>query len=207
MYYEKKTEYYSQFKINSEQQTEAFFKKLGEKRFKKKLILQNELESQTESLDKILKENVLINNQLKKIGNILCSMQKTKPTPKNPFNFLEKFDFDIDKLLNILMAFIDQYKENPNVNKKEDLNVNENESEKINEERELLNRILNELSILNNKISLFQMPPMGQPLKTLNKFDFNFDKISSILSLLFQIYKAKNNENENESEELNEEVL
>jgi hypothetical protein len=67
---------------------------------------------------------------------------------------------------------------------------------------ELLNKILKELTILNNNLekipSMYSMPPTAprnpNPLNILNKFDFDFEKLSAIAILLLELYKKEDKE-------------
>lgn len=172
------------------QQTETLSRKIEETRARKRYRIQKELELQTEALDHILQEITLLNHHLEKIEESLCSMQKTEPTPRNPLNILEKFEFDGDKLLDTLKILFDLNQEHKNVNRHEEASV----------DKEVLNRILEEITFLKNKMNMNPLPHMGQPIQNplniLNNFDI--EKILSIVSIFSHLYKVKTNKDENE---------
>jgi hypothetical protein len=196
MYNETKRNKYAQLQTDLELQTEALSKKLEETKVKRKYRLQKEFESQfesqTEAFDKILKEITLLNHHLENIETSLCSMQKPIPTPRNPLNILDKFDFDVDKLLDTLEILFDLYKEDIQVNKNEDGT----------EEKEVLKGILKGIINLKNKTNMNTLSQLGQafqnPLNILKNVDF--EKTFSILSLFYHLYKE--NKIEDESEDL-----
>lgn len=180
MYNETRIKNSAQLQSDLALQAEALRNKLERNKVKKKSRLQNEEESHRELLFKITREINLLKKHLNTVETKLDSMQKTKPTPRNSLNTLDLFDFDVDKLLNTLTALFDLYKENG--------------------DKELLNKILDKTTILNNKINMRSLPQMGQPfgnlLQKLNKIDF--EKILNTLSLVSHLYKETTNENEDD---------